>query len=78
MTRNVVTVNKQEYEGWLSRNEPMALEKLAAASNVSTKTLKKARKGEAPKRPGTRSLIARAVGLEEDILFPQKSSRRSA
>jgi len=68
-------VNVKKLENWMKQNEPMAIEKLAAASRISTKTLERVLKGNAPGHSGTRYLVSQAIGVDESTLFPAKEMK---
>jgi transcriptional regulator with XRE-family HTH domain len=71
-------VNLKELQNWMQQHEPMAIEKLAAASRVSTKTLGKVLNGKAPGHASTRWSVAQAMGVAEDVLFPPRKTSKAS
>lgn len=65
------TVRTDLFKSWMNMHDPNPLGTLALASDVSVWTLAKVRGGKAPRKAVTRRLIAKAMGLTEDELFPK-------
>ena len=64
------TVKTEILIRWVQENGPDGLVRLALKAQVSHSLLAKVRVGRVPKKPLTRQLIARAMGLKEDDVFP--------
>lgn len=61
-------------ERWMSKHEAYGIETLAIKANVSASTIAKLKAGRIPCRQTTRILIARALSVSEDELFPPVSA----
>jgi DNA-binding phage protein len=67
-------LNREVLDRWLEANSPDGISKLALKSHVSSETIKRFRsQGLAPKKFITCKLIADALGIEIDTLFPTKN-----
>lgn len=64
-------------EAWIKDNGPDGVSRLAVRANVSASTLHKLRAGALPRKPHTRRLIAAALGVTEDVLFPLERKKAS-
>jgi hypothetical protein len=63
------TTNRSLLDGWIHRNGPNGIAKLIVESGVSETTVKQARFSP-PKKQSTRLALCKALGVEEDELFP--------
>jgi lambda repressor-like predicted transcriptional regulator len=68
------SVNKQIIDEWIANHGPNGLFRLAEVSGVSAWTIAKARGGSVPRKSITRKLIADALGVDAEVLFPTKES----
>lgn len=66
--REVIVIQK-EVDEWVNRHQPMAKEKLSAASLVSIRTIHDLFNGKAPRMPRTRYQLAQAMGKPVESLF---------
>lgn len=64
------TVNTAIIITWVQEHGPDGLVRLALKAQVSHSLLTRVRVGVVPKKPFTRRLIAEAMGLKEDDVFP--------
>jgi transcriptional regulator with XRE-family HTH domain len=70
---NERTVNKTLLKVWLKQNGPKiedGIENLAKKSRTSASTVTKVKSGYVPRKDITRILLANAIGVAEDELFP--------
>lgn len=72
------TVNMTAVNEWIAAHQPRALEKLAAAADISMNTVGKLISGKALMQSGPRHRTATALGMTVDDLFPVKVSKTQA
>jgi transcriptional regulator with XRE-family HTH domain len=63
-------INRNLIDSWIDKNGPDGLLVLAQQSGVSASTITKARIGIIPKKYVTRDRLCKAIGVNEDQLFP--------
>lgn len=61
---------------WIAKHQPRAVEKLAAAADISIRTVDKLLSGRALMQSGPRHRTATAMGMTEDDLFPIREGRK--
>jgi hypothetical protein len=64
------TVNRKYIDDWVDANGPDGIAKLALKAKVSSSMVQKARLGLAFKTEYRRRLLADAIGVKEELLFP--------
>lgn len=57
-------------DGWISEAGRDGITKLANKSKVPSSSISKIRTGRVPKDRDQRERLARAIGVEESVLFP--------
>lgn len=63
-------MNQKLLKTWLDAHQPLAVEKLAVASRVSSSLIRQMMKGRAPRSTLVRSSLAQTLGVSEPELFP--------
>ena len=76
MRQAVRTVNMTAVNEWMALHQPRAVEKLAAAADISIRTVDKLLRGEALMQSGPRHRTATVLGLSVDELFPIRVDRK--
>jgi lambda repressor-like predicted transcriptional regulator len=72
-------VNRKILDHWIHNNGPDGISKLAVKSQVAADTIKRSRASNvAPKKPITQQLIAEAIGVEVNELFPAVAPKGKA
>lgn len=72
-------VNRELLDHWIHSNGPDGVSKLAVKSQVSADTIKRSRASRmAPKKPITQQLLAEAIGVNVDELFPAAATKGKA
>jgi transcriptional regulator with XRE-family HTH domain len=71
------TVAREILDNWIGKNSPDGISRLALKSKVSSSLISKVRNGLIPKKEGTRTALARALGVTEAELFPLARERAS-
>lgn len=64
------TVRRELIDSWISEAGRDGITKLANKSKVPASSLSKIRTGRVPKDREQREKLARALGVEESVLFP--------
>lgn len=63
-------VDRKIIDRWIDEHGPNGRLKLAVRASVSASTIDLARQGVSPKKFATRLRLCRALGVDEDYLFP--------
>lgn len=63
-------VNRELIDSWIDEHSPNGLSELSVRAKVSISTIGQARRGFVPRKDRTRLKLCRALGVNEDALFP--------